>query len=389
MMPDDSLAAEFAPFWKIKKGVTYLNHGSFGPSPEPVIQAAANWTRELEMEPCEFFQRRSPELLAGARRRLGEFVGADAADLLYVANATFGGNIVARSLRFEPGDEILTTDHEYGAMTRMWEFMGRTTGAKLKVQSIPFPIRSHDETVDALFAGLTDRTKLVFVSHVTSPTGLIFPVKAIVERAHRRGVPVFIDGAHAPGMFPLNLSEIGAEMYTGNCHKWMAAPFGSGFLHAVPEFAGKLEPLVVGWGKQPGKWEKDPLWQREFEWLGTRDYAPFLATPTAIDFLEIIGVERLAEHSHGLVRYARQRVAEMTQLEPICPDDLSHYGSMAAMPMPPGDRAELQDALWHRFGIEIPVVEWQGRRFVRVSAHAYTTVKDIDRLMDALKVLLG
>jgi isopenicillin-N epimerase len=376
--------------WRFKPGVTYLNHGSFGACPRPVLESAERWNRRLAEQPCEFFQRDSADLLAGVRGKLGAFLGASPADLVQATNATVAGNIIAqqfaRSLR--PGDQVLTTDHEYGAMVRMWETLCRRAGAELVKVPLPYPIRSEAGVVEALFARRTDRTRLVFASHVTSPTALVLPLRAIVAEARRHGLPVMIDGAHAPGMFPLDLSAVGADWYVGNCHKWLCAPVGSGFLYAAPTVSPKPEPLVIGWGQRPGKGDEPGLWQAEFEWGGTRDYAAFLATADAIDLAESVGPARIAAHGHALAGYARRRLAELTGLEPICPDSPAFYGSMAACPLPPGPAKPLQDALFHRFGIEVPVVEWSGRRFVRVSGALYNTAQEIDRLVGALRELL-
>lgn len=378
--------------WRFKPGVTYLNHGSFGACPTPVLEAAFEWARRLAAEPCEFFQRHSPDLLAEVRARLGRFLGASPADLVQMTNATVAGNVFAHAFPLRPGDEVLATDHEYGAMIRMWETLCRRAGARLVQAELPWPVTTADALVEALFAARTERTRLVLVSHVTSPTALVLPVAAIVARARALGLPVMVDAAHAPGMFPVNLDALGAECTVGNCHKWMCAPVGSGFLHLTPaarRMLGGPPPQVIGWGERPSRGREPGLWQAEFEWGGTRDYSAFLATATAIDLLEAIGWERIRFHAREVIAHARRRIPEVTGLAPAVPDDPDLCGAMVSLPLPAGDRAGLQNALWHRFAIEVPVVEWKGRRLLRVSAHLYNTPDDVDRLAQALPAVLS
>lgn len=388
MTPPALNPAELRRRWSFKPGVTYLNNGSFGPCPKPVFDAQISWMSRLRAEPCEFFIRDSGRLLERARDRLGRFLGVPGSDLIFVVNATTGGNMVARSLRFLPGDVVLTTDHEYGAMLRMWEMILGEVGAKLVIRPVPFPLSDPAQVVDALTSDIPPRTKLIFLSHVTSPTALIFPVKAVCERARRAGVPVFVDGAHAPAMFPMNLADIGADYYTGNCHKWLCAPFGSGFLHVRPELQNTLRPLIISWGKMPLRDDQAGGWPGDFEWLGTRDFSPFLATETAIEFFEEIGIDRVAEYDHDLARHAREKIAGVTGIAPSCADSPALYGAMCAAVMPPGDRGALQDALWNRFGIEVPVFEWNGRRILRTSTHVYNSRQEIDELAIALRQVL-
>ncbi len=383
---------DIASQWSFPQGTTYLNHGSFGPSPRCVQQAREALQRRLEAQPMDFLLRLLPPLFIAARARLAAFVGASADDLVFVDNATVGMNVVAASVELRPGDEVLCNDHEYGAVTRLWEHKCQAAGAKLIVQRLPQPLRTADELVDAIFAAATGCTRLLVFSHITSPTAVIFPAAKICRRARERGIPVCIDGPHAVAMLPLDLRALDCDYYTASCHKWLSAPFGSGFLYVHPHQQTAVRPAVISWGRTL---EGDsPSWRDEFHWLGTRDTTAWLSVPAAIDFLESVGLDEFRRRTHELARYARQRIGELTadlsaggaavNLEPLVPDDPAWYGSMAAMPLPPGEAEPLMRTLWERHGIEVPIIDWAGRRLIRVSCHLYNTRADVDRLVEAL-----
>src|SRR5712691_10980583 len=258
--------------------VVYLHHGSFGACPRPVFAAYQRWQLELERQPVDFLHYRFDGLMREAREKLAAFLGAAPDDLVYVTNATTGLNIVARSLALQAGDEVLSTDHEYGALDKTWTFVCGRRGARYVQARLPSPLESPDQVIESIWARVTERTRVLFVSHITSPTALIFPVEALVRRARPAGILTVIDGAHAPGQIPLHLADLGADFYVGNCHKWMCAPKGSGFLYARRDRQSLLAPLVVSWGWPSGFVEEQ---QRQ----GTRDIAAFLSVPAAIEFL--------------------------------------------------------------------------------------------------------
>ncbi len=376
--------------WSFPEGVTYLNHGSFGPSPRCVREARQAWTEKLERQPMDFFLRQMESALDAAAEKLGQLIGADGNDLLFCDNATVAMNIVADSVTLQPGDEVLFTNQEYGAVMRIWRRACDRTAAKIVVQPLPRPITSAEEQVAALMAGVTERTKLIVVSHITSQTAVILPVAAICREAAKRGVQVCIDGPHALAMIDINLRKLGCDFYCASGHKWLSAPFGSGFLYVAKRHQQKLSPPVMSWGGSVGG--RPAHWQDEFRWLGTRDPAPFLAVPSAIEFLERFGWETFREQTHELAKYARRRIVELTELEPPIPDSREWYGSMIAMPLPQGDgppnqgiRDQLQTPLWEKFGIEVPIIHWHGERLIRVSCHLYNTREHIDRLCAALR----
>ena len=288
--------------WSLPDDVAYLNHGSFGPSPRVVQLERERWSARLESQPMDFFYRQLEPALAITQRRLGDLVGAAADCLALVDNATAAMNVVAASVRLAAGDEVLTTDHEYGAVLRLWRRKCELCGAKLVVQPLPCPMQSVEQVVDALFAGASPRTRLLVVSHVTSPTAVVLPVASICQRARKAGILTCVDGPHAVAMVPLDIAAVGCDYYTASCHKWLCAPFGSGFLYAAAERQAAIEPALVSWGRLP---HQPVAWQSEFHWLGTRDPAPLLAIPRAIEFLEAFGFARFRERTHGLVRGVR------------------------------------------------------------------------------------
>jgi isopenicillin-N epimerase len=396
------------PLFLLDESVTYLNHGSFGACPKPVFEAYQRRQLELERQPVRFLDRRVDEMLAASRARLGAYLGADADDLVYFPNPTTAINMVARSLAspysgfLRPGDEILATDHEYGAMDRTWRFICQRTGARYVRQPIPLPATTHEELVDRFWAGVNERTRVIFISHITSPTALIFPVAEICHRARQAGLLTIVDGAHAPGQIDLDLRAIGADFYTGACHKWLCAPKGSAFLYARREVQEWLEPLVVSWG-----WQSDRPGPSRFvdyhQWQGTRDISAFLTVPAAIDFQAEHDWPQVRAACHELLREARQRIEELTGLPPICPDSPEWYAQMAAFPLRAcnnlGARhrndnsavdeclSPLQRRLYDEYHIEAPIVEWNGRQFVRVSVQGYNSPEDVKALLAALRKL--
>jgi isopenicillin-N epimerase len=412
--------------WTLRPGVTYLNHGSFGPSPRSVIAARQRWIERLESEPMDFFVRQLEGHLEDARQRLAEVVGTSSENLVLVDNATLGMNIVATSFPLAAGDEVLATNHEYGAVLRIWRERCQRAEARLVVQRLPERFHSADELVEAFFAGATERTKLIVVSHITSPTAILLPVAEICRRANERGIRLCIDGPHALAAVPVEIDRLECDFYCASCHKWMSAPFGSGFLYVHPRWQATVRPVVVSWGNSLSG--RPRSWQDEFVWSGTRDPTAFLAIPAAIDFLANLslqsesgprsaptelpaqrmnsserawlrfgahgaeGVGLYRELSRKLLDAARCKITALTQLEPI--GAMHHCPSMMSFPLPAhtaepteGHMHPLQCALWDRFQIEVPIVNWCGRRYLRVSCHLYNDEADIDRLVDALREL--
>ncbi len=369
----------------LRPEVTFLNHGSFGATPRPVFERYQAWQRELEGEPVEFLGRRIRDLLAEARAPLGEYLHTSPDDLVYVPNITFAVNIVARSLDLQPGDEVLATNHEYGASDRTWRFNCAKKGVRYINQPIALPITSAEDFVDQLWAGVTERTKVIFISHITSATALIFPVAEVCRRARAAGIITVIDAAHAPGHIDINLDDLGADYYLANCHKWLASARGAGFLYARPEMQALLEPLVVSWG-----WESEMPSGSEFQdwfgWLGTDDPSPYLSVPMAIEFQREHDWPTVRQECHRLAAWTRERVAELTEMEHICPEDW--FGQMCVLPLPVGTLDKLGTRLWDEYHIEIPHIRWNGREFVRISIQAYNSQADVEKLIAGLRTVL-
>lgn len=368
--------------------VVFLNHGSFGATPKPVFAAYQAWQQRLERQPVLLLGRELDGHLEAARHQLGAYLGADGDDLVFVSNATFGVNVVARSLELTRGDEVLTTDHEYGACDRIWRFLSQKRGFHYIQQHVPLPTSSPEEIVEAFWQGVTPKTKLIYLSHITSSTALRLPVEAICQRAREAGILTLIDGAHAPGQIPLNLTKIGADFYTGNCHKWLSAPKGAAFLYARREVQPLLEPLVVSWG-----WDsRAPSHSRfldEHQWQGTNDPSAFLTVPGAIQFQQDNDWTAVSAHCHELAKETLARISTLTGLAPMYPANGRFFQQLFIAPLPPCDIATLKSDLYDEFRIEVPLTEWRGHQFIRVSVQGYNNQSDLDRLLIALKTLLS
>lgn len=382
-LPLPDLAEQFL----LRRDITFLNHGSFGACPRPVFAVYQEWQRTLEAQPVEFLGRRVRGLLAEARAAFAAFIGAPPDELVFVPNVTYAINIVARALALQPGDEVLGTDHEYGAVERTWQFVCEQRGARYIAQPVPLPLARPEDVVERIWAGVTEHTRVIAISHITSPTALIFPVAEVCRRARAAGILTVIDGAHAPGQIDLDLAAIGADFYGGNCHKWLCAPKGAGFLYARQERQALLQPLVVSWGWRSPTPGASPFLDY-FEWMGTDDPSPYLSVPAAIAFQREHNWPAVRAACHALAAEARRRVADLTGLPPICPDSPSWFGQMCVVPLPNKLRS-VQARLWDMYRIEIPEVEWNGQRFLRISIQAYNRPEDVERLLGALRELLG
>ena len=367
----------------------FLNHGSFGACPREVFDAQQRWLLEMERNPVEFLGRRSGALLAQARQRLAAELGTDAADLVFIPNATTGVNVVARSLALQPGDEVLATDHEYGACDATWQRECARMGAAYRRVEIPLPL-DREGFARRVMAAVTPRTRALFLSHLTSTTALIFPLDELCARARERGLLTVIDGAHAPGHIPLALDALGADFYTGNCHKWLCAPKGSAFLHVRREHQEALHATVTSWGYVAGTgghsgfdaYTGRTVFERRLQWQGTRDIAGWLAVPAALDFLARHDWLRVRAQCHDTAVALMHRVARRCGLPPIGQDD--DFGQMVPLPVPHQDAEALRRRLFDEHRIEVPVTQHAGRTFVRVSVQGYNTPEDLRVLEQAL-----
>jgi len=376
-------------FFLLDPDVVFLNHGSYGATPKPVFEAYQNWQRRLERQPVLFLGRELAGLLLDSRTALGEYLNANADDLVYIPNATHGVNIVAHSLQLKPGDEILTTDHEYGACDYAWSFVCGKAGAKYIHQSVQLPVQSEQEIVEQFWLGVTPRTKVIYLSHITSSTALRLPVEQICLRAREAGILTIVDAAHSPGQIPVDLQALNADIVFGNCHKWLLNVKGAGFLYVRREIQNLINPLVVSWGYNPtpetttGSRFIDIL-----QWTGTKDPTAALTVPTALQFMKDHQWESVRCQCHLLLRQALERICDLTRLAPLYPLDSDFYSQMGIAPLPRSDLVILKSRLYDEYKIEIPLTEWQDRQFIRISIQGYNSQDDVDALVTALKILL-
>ncbi|OQA46882.1 MAG: Isopenicillin N epimerase [Chloroflexi bacterium ADurb.Bin325] len=393
-----SLKSEFL----LNPDVVFLNHGSFGACPKAVFDTYQAWQRQLEWQPVEFIGRRSLRLLAEARGALAGYLGvADPNNLVYFPNPTTAVNMVARSLaavgtqpisgrdalKLGPGDEILTTDHEYPAMDQTWGFIAERTGASYTHHPMPLPMTTPEAFVERFWSAVNPRTKVIFISHITCQTAVILPIEEIIRRARAAGILTIIDGAHAPSQIPLNLDALGADIYVGACHKWLCAPKGAAFLYARPEVQRLLDPLVISWGVgyEPVNGRSSLVaWQ---EPQGTRDPSAFLSVPAAIRFQAEHDWDAVRARCHALAVATRARIHALTGLEMIAPEEW--FSQLVSIRLPDDtDLDALRRALWEDYRIEVPIGRWNGQAYVRVSFQAYNDESDADALVHALRKLL-
>ena len=385
--------------WRLDPAVTFLNHGSYGACPEAVLASQRTWRDRLESEPVRFMERILPDALADARDRVAAFLGADPAGLAFVSNATSGVNTVLRSLRFEPGDELLATDHEYNATLNALAAIAERDGARVVVARIPVPIDDPSQAFDAILAAVTPRTRLALVSHITSPTALVLPIERIVAGLESRGVDTLVDAAHAPGMVPVDLDALGAAYWTGNGHKWLCGPKGSAVLWVRADRRDWIHPLVISHGANEPL-EGRERFRLEFDWTGTGDPTPALALADAIDWMAAQdpgGWPAIMAANHALAMAGRDHLATTLGVATIAPDAMT--GSMAALSLP-GSRDEaasraLQRDLTDLDGIQVPIMPWPVRAarqtddapsvtLLRISAQRYNERADYERLAEAL-----
>lgn len=386
--------------WPLDPAVTFLNHGSFGSCPLPVLEFQRELRDRMERQPVKFFVRDLEELLDWARIRLAKFVGAKAENLVFVPNATSGVNAVLRSLAFEPGDELLVTDHEYNACRNALDYVAQRAGARVVVAKIPFPLASVEEVIEAVMGAVTWRTRLALLDHVTSQTGLVLPIEFLVRELNARNVDTLVDGAHAPGMVSLDLHALNAAYYTGNCHKWICAPKGAAFLHVRADRQKEIRPLVISHGANSQRTDRSKF-EIEFGWMGTGDPSAALCVPKAIECVRSLhpgGWDEVMNHNRDLVLAARRVLCTALEIPTPCPDEL--IGSLASIPIPDAKTLTpsksplyldaLQDELLANFNIEVPVIPWPvpPKRLLRVSAQVYNSLPQYEKLADALTKLL-
>ena len=357
--------------------LVFLNHGSFGACPEPVFREYQRWQREVERDPVEVLWRRLDDHLDDAASQLAAMLGGDPDGLLFLPNATSGVNVVARSLRLEPDAEVLASDHEYGACDLTWQFVCERAGARYVRQPVPVPVSSSEEIVDAIWSAVNERTRVLFFSHVSSRTAVTFPAAELCRRTREARILTVVDGAHAPGQLDVDLERIGADFYAGNCHKWLCAPKGAGFLSVRPEHRERLDPLVVSWG-----WTPTASFVARHRWQGTRDPSAYLSVPAAIEFQRHHDWPAVRRACHELLRGFVDRLGAAPVAAPAL------YHQMASVELPPCDPEDVELRLRRDHGIEVLVKAWNDRPLLRVSVQAYNNAEDLRKLELALPRVL-
>jgi len=376
--------------WLLDRDITFLNHGSFGATPKVVLAKQDEYRAQREREPVRFMVRELEPLLDAARQTVAEFVGADPAGLAFVPNATAGVNAVLRSLDLDRHDELLVTTQEYNACRNALDYVTRLAGARVVVVDTPFPIASADEIADRVLARVTDRTRLLLIDHITSPTALINPIDRIIRELASRGIDTLVDGAHAPGMLPLRIRDSGAAYYTGNLHKWVCAPKGAAILYVRENRRATVRPVSISHGANSQRTDRSRF-HLEFDWTGTFDPSAWLAVPEAIRFMASLvegGWPEIMRRNRALALRGRDILIDALGIERPAPDNM--LGSMAAIPLPDGNGEPLQDALLEQYRIEVPIapLPYAPKRVLRISAQLYNEVSDYEKLAEALQKLV-
>jgi len=368
--------------------ITFLNFGSFGACPKPIFEDYQKWQLELEYQPVQFIVVNGLQYLKKSREALGNYIGCKGDDLVFVTNPSYAVNIIAKSFKLNPGDEILATNFEYGACDRTWNYYCKKSGAKYIRQNIELPLTTKEKFIEDFFKGLTDKTKLIFISHITSTTALKFPVKEICEIAKQKGLMTFVDGAHIPGHIPLDLSELKADIYTGACHKWMLTPKGCSFLYVKKEFQSLFDPLIVSWG-----YESTAPSHSQFldyhQMQGTRDFSAFLTVPKAIEFLKENNWDKISADCRALVQKNASRFCELAGSTSLCPISDEFLGQMFSIPVKTSKPEKLKQYLLENYKIEIPVMVQDNSVYLRYSINAFNSQEDLDHLYNSVKEILN
>lgn len=367
----------------LKPDITYLNFGAFGACVKPVFQRYQQLQLELEQEPTYFMNVAGPQYLKESKKALAGYLNTNEDDLVYVANPSFAVNIVAKSFPLRQNDEVLATNIEYGACDRTWEYHCKKSGAVYKRQNIPFPIESKDDFVQKFVSGITDRTRLIFISHITSSTGLRLPVEEICAIAKEKNIPVFVDGAHAPGQISVDLSSLNIDFYTGACHKWMMTPKGCSFLYVKKEWQNSLEPLAVSWGYNPIK----PSTSQFLDYhqiQGTRDYTAFLTVPHAVNFIKENNWQKVSSHYQQMTQQNAPELCRLLNSKPIAPISNDFVVQLYSAEVKTKEPEKLHDYFYEKHKIQIPLMHQNAKTYLRYSLNAFNEQKDMDKLFDAI-----
>ena len=368
--------------YHLDPSITFLNHGSFGACPKPVFEVYQNWQRKLEQQPVEFMAIKVYDFLEEARHALGDYVGCHGDDLIFVTNPTTAVNTVIRSLDLGLDDEVLMTDMEYGSLVRTWEHYAQDKGFSIVQQFTPVPLTTHEDYIEHFWEAVTERTKIIYLSEITSSTGLILPVAAICKKAKEAGIMTIVDGAHVPAHIPLNIAEMDPDVYVGACHKWLSAPKGSSFLYVKKSLQETIEPLIISWGSEVDRSPSPFIYESQYQ--GTWDPSAFLTVPAAIQFQQEHDWNSVREKSRILNRETRDRIYEIIDSESICPNTEEWLGQMASIITNIENGLDFKRRLMDEYKIEIPVFPWGDKILFRTSFNAYNDENDADRLIEVL-----
>jgi len=368
--------------YHLDPSITFLNHGSFGACPKPVFEVYQNWQRKLEQQPVEFMAIKVYDFLEEARHALGDYVGCHGDDLIFVTNPTTAVNTVIRSLDLGLDDEVLMTDMEYGSLVRTWEHYAQDKGFSIVQQFTPVPLTTHEDYIEHFWEAVTERTKIIYLSEITSSTGLILPVAAICKKAKEAGIMTIVDGAHVPAHIPLNIAEMDPDVYVGACHKWLSAPKGSSFLYVKKSLQETIEPLIISWGSEVDPSPSPFIYESQYQ--GTWDPSAFLTVPAAIQFQQEHDWNSERERSRALNRETRDRIYEIIDTVPICPNTEEWLGQMASIITNIENGLDFKRRLMDEYKIEIPVFPWGDKILFRTSFNAYNDENDADRLIEVL-----
>ena len=379
-MNDKSIQSKFL----LNPDINFLNHGSFGACPKDIFDDYQQWQLRLERDPYQFFLDTGQQELERSKQALANYINCAVEDLIYIPNPTTGINMVVKNLNLQPGDEILTTNQEYGGIDRTWDYYCKQTGAQIIRQEIKFPLSFKEEFLRQFWKGKTDRTKYIFLSQLTSSTGLIFPVKEICARAKQLGITTIIDGAHIPGHIPLDLADLDADIYVGACHKWMLAPKGNSFLYVKKELQPQMDPLIVSWGYD-AKEPSESQFQDYHQFNGTVDYAAYLTTPACIKFREDNQWEERSKKCRDLLKHYYPIIAKELESNVICALTDDFLGQFCSVPIKSPDHKKLKSTLYNEYKIEALVTFCGYEMFLRVSFQAYNNEENIEDIINAIK----
>lgn len=372
----------------LNNDIRFLNFGSFGACPKPVFEKYQQLQLELEQEPVQFITVKGVQYLKNSRASLANYIHCDSDDIVYVTNPSYAVNIIAKSLGLKNGDEILTTNLEYGACDKIWEYYCSKYGASYIRQHIQLPLTTKQNFIEQFFKGVTSKTKLIFISHITSSTGLRLPIEEICAIAKQKGLLIFVDGAHAPGQIPLNLQELDADIYTGACHKWMMTPKGASFLYVKKEWQHLFDPLVVSWGYKSA-FPSHSQFLDYHQMQGTRDFSAFLTIPTAIEFMQNHNWTLVAQQCRELVVANAASFCNLLNTNPLAPLTSDFFVQMCSIPIKTNEPEKLQRLLYEKYKIEIPVMRLNDKTFIRYSIQAFNTQEDLDTLKTALTSIIN